>query len=181
MLLFLFVVFYCVVCFHSRHLICTMLCLCCLVFSLSKNTRTKWFCCLRILWSSFLFCCFVLKFVFFGVFHFSPKKTKNRTQQKPNKNAEKKGQEKSVSAVVFTNRVPNILGVGLKVQIFAEHTLKRVVSAYFEKLKRANNCQKDWIKTWSKVASKLGPSMLLRNIIGPSAQHNWTKFWLKKG
>ena len=50
--------------------------------------------------------------------------------------------------------------------MFAENTIKIVASAYF-KMKRAKQCQKSWVKTWSKVASKLCPSML-RKIIGPS-------------
>ena len=34
---------------------------------------------------------------------------------------------------MFTNSVPNFLGVGLKLQIFAENAITIVVSAYFEK------------------------------------------------
>ena len=41
----------------------------------------------------------------------------------------KNGQKKSVSAVVFTNSVP-ILGVGLKMQIFAENTKNRGFSIF---------------------------------------------------
>ena len=97
MFLVLFVFFSCVVCFHFRHLICIMLCLCCLVFSfLKKKNRTKWFCCLHLV-VIFPFCCFVLNFVFFLFFHSSQKKTpqktghsKNPKKQKCRKNGQKK-------------------------------------------------------------------------------------------
>ena len=50
--LFLFV-FSCVLCFHFRHLICIMLCLCCLAFLfLTKKLLSGFVVC--ILWSSFL-------------------------------------------------------------------------------------------------------------------------------
>ena len=42
----------------------------------------------------------------------------------------------AVSAVVFTNSVP-MFGVGLRMQCFAEVTIKIVVSASFEKAKMA--------------------------------------------
>ena len=52
MFLFLFV-FSCVVCFQFRHLICLMLCLCCLISLLKKTGLSGFVVC--ILWSSFLF------------------------------------------------------------------------------------------------------------------------------
>ena len=108
--------FSCVVCFHFRHLICIMLCLCCLVFLL--KTGLSGFV-VGILWSSILllFC-----FEFCLCLFFIPLKkrpSKNRTQQKPQKTKKKQKknrQKTSVSAIVFTNSVPNFLGVGLKMQ-----------------------------------------------------------------
>ena len=56
------------------------------------------------------------------------------------------------------------------IQIFCWKHKKIVVSAYFEKATNGQNCQmsqkvvQGWVKNWSKHV----------------AQHNWTKFWLKK-
>ena len=83
----------CVVCFHIRHLICIILCLCCLVFLVPKKNRTKWFCLHLVVFFPFLLICF--EFCLFFAFSFLSKKDpqKNRTRQNPpqkNKNAEKK-------------------------------------------------------------------------------------------
>ena len=99
-----------------------------------------------ILWSFFLFCflLFVLNFVFF-VFSFlskkDPQKTRHSKNPKKQKCRKKTDQKKSVSAVAFTNSVPNFLGEGLKMQIFA----------YFLKGK--------WPQNAKKVESKLGPRL----------------------
>ena len=122
-----------------------------------------------ILWSSFLFCCFVLSFVFLS---FLSKIWQTQTQQndKKKQNAEKKQIYFSVSAVVFTNSVPHFLGVGLKIKILAENPIEWWFQ-HILKNKKAQKHQKGWVKTWSKVGSKLGPSMFLRffeNIILPA-------------
>ena len=72
--------------------------------------RTKWFCCLHLV-VLFPFCCDGLNFVFLSFI--SKKRPKNGHN---NKECRKNGQLLSVSAVVFTNSVPN-LGGGLKMQI----------------------------------------------------------------
>ena len=139
--------------------------------------KTKWFSCLPLVaLLPFLFF-IVFGFLFF-VFHSSQKRDppqKNRTQQKlrkKNKNAEKTDPKKSVSAVAFANSVPWLIGVGLKIHLFAENIIKIVVSASFVKGKWPKNVKNCWVKTWSKVEWKLGPSML-RNIIGPSFDQKW--------
>ena len=72
--------------------------------------------------SFFVFCCFVLNFVFFVDFHSSQKRTPQKpghsTNPKKNKNAEKPDKKKSVSAVVFTDSVLKFFGVGLKISFF---------------------------------------------------------------
>ena len=122
----------CVVCFYFRHLTCMILCLCCLVTFFFKTGLSRFVVC--ILWFSFLFCCFVLKFVF-SCFSFLSKKTQNgHSENQKKQNAEKNGQtKKTISAIVFTNSVPIFWGVGKNMQIFAENTIKIVVSTYFEK------------------------------------------------
>ena len=72
----------------------------------------------------------------------------------------------SVSVVVFTNSVPNF-GGGLKIWLFCWKHYKHCDFGICWKRKMVKHCQTCWAKTWSKVKSKLGPSML-RNIIGPS-------------
>ena len=94
-------------------------CLCCLL-SLFAN-KTKWFSGLHrvVLFLSWLFCVFL-------VFSFlSRKDPKQRTQRKPqNQKCRKKGQtNKSVSAIVFTNSVPNFGGGGLQKCYFSLKTL----------------------------------------------------------
>ena len=118
-----------------------------------------------ILWFSF-FCCCVYNFGF--CFSFLSKNDQKRTQQNSQKQKCRKKQTFfSVSAAVFTNSVP-FLGWVLNMQIFAENAIKLVVSACFEKkgknLQNAHKCQTCWVKTWSKVESKLGPR-LFRNIM----------------
>ena len=123
--------------------------------------------------SSFLFLLFCFEFCFFGVFHSSQKETPQKTEHSKNpkmQNAEKT--EKSVSAVVFTDSVLNFLGWASKFHFLAENTIKVVVSASFQTSKNtpklakmlSQNLVQGWVKTWSKYV----------------AQHNCTKFWLKK-
>ena len=92
----LFVFFSCVVCFHFRHLICIMLCLCCLVFSFLKPGLSGFVVC--ILWSSFLFVVLYWIFVFFWFFiplkKRPPKKPDTAKTQK-SKNAEKTDKQKN--------------------------------------------------------------------------------------
>ena len=115
--------------------------------------------------------CFVvlLWILSFFVISFLSKKTPKKldTAKKTKSKIQKKSvQKQTVSAVVFTNNVPHFWGVGLKMHMFAENTIKIVVSAY-KKTTKGQKMSKGWVKTWSKVASKLGPSMLC-NIVGPS-------------
>ena len=89
----------CVVCFHFRHLICIVLWLCCLVFSLTKTGLSGFVVCILHLVVFFPFCCFVLNFVFFLFFHSSkkdPQKTGHSKNPKKQK-IRKKGQTKKNS------------------------------------------------------------------------------------
>ena len=70
----------------------------------------------------------------------------------------------SVSAVVLTYSVSNFGGLGLKMQVCAENTIKIVVSAKNKPPKMTKHCPNLKVTNGSK--SKIGPSML-RNIIGP--------------
>ena len=108
---------FCVVCFHFRHLICIMLCLCCLVFFFLITGLSGFVVC--ILWSSFLLL-FCFEFCLFFCFFIPLKKDppKNRTQQKPKKSKHAEKTEKSVSAVVFTDSVLKFCGVGSKISFF---------------------------------------------------------------
>ena len=164
MFLVLFVfLFSCVVCFRFRHLICIMLCLCCLVFSL-KN-RTKWFCCLHLV-VIFPFCCFVLNLSFFVFFIPLKKKTPQKTGHSKNpkkQTCRKNGQKnKSVSAVVFTDSVLKFFGVGLKISLFGwKHYTSFQTGKNTPKLAKmlSQNLVQGWVKTWSKyVAQQIGPS-----------------------
>ena len=76
--------------------------------------------------------------IFFCVSFLSKKRPKTGHSKNPkNENAKKK--KKRVNAVVFTNSVPNFLGVGYKNVMFCWKPYKIGVSAYFEKEKRAKN------------------------------------------
>ena len=73
----------------------------------------------------FPFCCFVLNFVLcFVVFIPLKQTTKNGHSKNPKKQKCRNTDKNSVSAVVFTNSVPNFLGWALKIQNFAENTIK---------------------------------------------------------
>ena len=123
---------------------------------------TKWFSCLHlVVLLPFLFLVFIVLFfwVFFIPLQKTPKKPDTATTPK-SKNAEKKGQIKNQLAQLGSQIVfLNFLWWAKKLQFFAESTIKIVVSASFVKGKMAPKCQKGWVKTWSKVESKLGPSM----------------------
>ena len=85
-----------------------------------------------------LFCFVFMCFSFFS--KKDPQKTghgKNPQKQK----CRKKRTKKSVSAAVFTNSVPYFLG-GLKVAVFAENSIRIVVSVSFVKGKMAPKRQK---------------------------------------
>ena len=58
-------------------------------------------------------------------------------------------------------------GDGLKNADYCWKLYKNLGFSIVWKGKKTPKCPKGWVKTWSKVESKLGPSML-RNIIGPS-------------
>ena len=151
------VCFSCVVYFHFKQLICAVLCLFCLVFPLFVTGLSGIVVC--ILWSSFLFC------ILFGILFFLFFSFLSKNDQKPDTAKTQKckhAENISVSAVVFTSSVPNFLGWAKTCRFL----LKTLWKAWFQRQK-AKTCQKGWVKTWSKVESKLGPSML-RNIIRPS-------------
>ena len=110
------VLYYSVTCFCSclfflcclfpfRHLICIMLCLCCLVFFF-KN-RAKWFCCLHlvVIFPFWLFRVeFCLSFVFSVLSKEDPKKpetAKTPKKQKCRKNGQKKQLAQLCSRTVF--------------------------------------------------------------------------------
>ena len=122
---FLFVVS-CVVCFHFRHLICIILCLCCLVFLsdffLGTRNRTKWFCCLHLV-VFFPFSCLVSNFVFFLFFQSSQKgPPKNRMQQKTQKAKMQKKKRKNQLAQLCAQIVFLFLGGwALKMQILLKN------------------------------------------------------------
>ena len=146
------------VCSLNNEVVLFCVCVVCFLFFV---TRLSGFL-VCILWSYFLSCCFVL-IVF--LFSFPLKRTKTgHSNPPPKKNIAEKRVSFSVSAVVFANSVPNFFAAGLKIQCFAESAINVVVSAYFATCKTGQKCQKGWVKTWSKYV----------------AQHNWTKFWLKK-
>ena len=90
---------------------------CCFMSVLSVFfNKTNWLYCLHLVVLCLL-CCFVfIVCCFFSPLH------KKRTQQKPeNKKKQKKGTTFfSVSAVVFTNSVPNFFVVGLKIVFYIE-------------------------------------------------------------
>ena len=77
------------------------------------------------------------------------------TQQKPPKQkCRKNGRTKnSVSAVVFTNSVPNLLygGGGLQI-VFAESPIKIGVSANLEKGKKGQKCEKGRVKICPRLS-----------------------------
>ena len=87
---------------------CIALCLCCLLSFFVTGLSDFLVC---ILWSCSFFCCFVLIFDFHSSHKMAKKPDTAETQK--SKNAEKRDPQKSVSAVVFTNSVPNFWG-GLK-------------------------------------------------------------------
>ena len=106
------------VCSLNNEVALFCVCVVCFLFFVNK---TRWFldC---IVWS-----CFFWLFVFIFVLFFIPfKKTKNPdTAKTPKTKMQKKGQKEiSVSAIVFTNSVPNFLGVGYKNVMFAESPIK---------------------------------------------------------
>ena len=134
--------------FHFRHLI-VLFCVCVVWFFSFKN-RTKWFCCLHlVVFFPFLLFCFE-----FCLFSFLSKKDPQKTDTAKTQKAKmqkKRTNQKNQLAQLCSQIVFLFLGVGLKMQIFAENTIKIVVSAYFEKWKRAKNVK--------KVESKLGPRL----------------------
>ena len=158
------VCFSCVVCIHFRHLVCIIVCLCCLVFSLN---RTKWvFVC--ILWFSFLF---VVLFWILSSFVFiplkkRPPKTGHGKNPKKQKCRKKKRTKENKLAQWCSQIVFLFFGMGLKNADFCWKHYKNGFNIFW-KMKKGQTYQKCWVRAWSKVASKLGLSML-RNIIGPS-------------
>ena len=109
------------------------------------------------------FCCFVFCFVVlflirgFGFSFFSPKKAQTTGDSKNTKKAR--------SQIVFL-----IFWGGLKMQMFAENSIKIVVPAFVEKWNT-------WPKTVKKVESRLGPRLRVKTWSMHLAQHNWTEFW----
>ena len=117
------------------------------------------------------FCCFVLNFV---LSLSSQKKTpKNgHSKNQKNKNAEKKDkQRKSVSAVVFTNSVPNFGGWATKCDFCWKPYRSRGLSTFWEGKKGP--------KMWKGLSWKSVQGWV-ENLSNYVAQHNWTDFHLNK-
>ena len=75
---------------------------------------------------------------------------------------------------MFTNSVPNFSGWSTETAIFVESPFKIVVSAYFEKGKKGQKCE--------RVGSKIWPSQgWAKNLSKYVAQRNWTVFDSKNG
>ena len=109
-----------------------LFCFCVVVFF---GHKTKWSSCLHlVVLLPFLFC---FELFFIPLKKRPPKKTDTAKNPK-NKNAEKPDQ-KTVSAVVFTNSVLQFFGVGLKFCFLAENTIKLVVSAFLKQVKIPQN------------------------------------------
>ena len=116
----------------------------------------------------FPFLLFCFEFVFFIPLKKQPKtRDTAKKHKKKNQKCRKKRTICFQLAQLCSEMVFLIFWCGLKNADFAENTIQIVVSACFEKKEKCQKRQKGWVKTWSKVESKLGPSML-RNIIGPS-------------
>ena len=105
-----------------------LFCVCVVCFSFFFANKTKWFSGLHlvVLFLCWLFC---VQFFVLGYSFLSKKADKKTDTAKTpkTKNAEERTQKKSVSAVVFTNSVPNFVGVDKKTY-FAENPIKIVVS-----------------------------------------------------
>ena len=109
-------------------------------------------------------------FVFFLCFSFLSKKTPktgHNKNPKKTKTDRKNGQPKSWLAQLCSQIVFIHFWGGLKKFIFCWNHYKNSGFSIFCKRKMAPQCQKGWVKSWSKVESKLGPSTLCNNI-GPS-------------
>ena len=81
---------------------------------------------------SFVFCSSFVFLLFLSFLSKNRQKLDTAKKQKKTKLQKKKTDISSVSAVVFTNRVPNFWGGGLKNADFCGKHYK-MVSAYFEK------------------------------------------------
>ena len=104
----------------------------------------------------FLFVVVCSNFVFFWFHSFQKRQKMDTAKKKQKKQKCRKKDKTSVSAVVFTNSVPNSWS-GLQNSIFVENPIEIVVSPYFEKGKCAKNVK--------KVESNISPR-LMRNITG---------------
>ena len=121
-----------------------------------------------VLFLSWLFCVFC----FFIPFKKRPQKA-GHSKNPQNPKCRKKGQTKnSVSAVVFTNSVPNFLGVGYKnVIVCWKHYKNRGLSIFRERKKG---------QTLTKLLSWKSVQGWVENLSNYVAQHNWTDFRRKK-
>ena len=119
---------------------------------------TKWFSCLHLV---VLLPFSVLLFLFLCVFHSSQKDPPKPDTAKPPKTKmqKKNGQQKNQLAQLCSQIVfLNFWEVGLKISVFAESTIKIVVSASFVKGKHgpqmpkrlSPNLVQGWVKTWPK-------------------------------
>ena len=159
MILFLFFFFLC--CLFTRLNNEVVVCCVCVVFFVA---RLNVFCLHLVVLLPFS-CFFELLFF---VFHSSPKKNpkeKTDTAKIPHKMQKQTDifqLARLCSRIVFL-----FVGSGLKNVVWC---WKRYRNSGFgivwERERMAQKCQKGRVKAWSKVESKLGPSML-RNIIGP--------------
>jgi len=117
----------------------------------------------------FVFCCFVLNFVFFCFFiplKKGPPKKPDTAKTQKSKNAEKTDKKNQLAQLC--SQIVFLIFWGGLVHFLAENTIKIVVSASFRTSKNtqkvakmlSQNLVQGCVKTWSKYV----------------AQQNWTKF-----
>ena len=121
-------------------------CVVCFLFVVNKTKSLIGFL-VCILWSCFFFGCVVSNFTF----HFFQKKTpKTDTAKTPKTKMQKKDKE-SVSAVVFTNSVPNVLGgVGYKKCYLCGKPYTNSGFSISWKKEKGPKMWKCWVKNLSK-------------------------------
>ena len=119
---------------------------------------TKWFSGLHlvVLFPFWLFCVHCLFFWDFYSFKKRPQKTGHCKTPKKQKYRKKEQTKDSVSAVVFTNSVPNFLGMGYTHIIFAEAPIKLGFEHTLRKEKQGQKCE--------KVESKICPRSCRKSV-----------------
>ena len=131
-------------------------------FFFVNKTKSGFLVC--ILWSCFLFGCFVFNFCFLFFIPFQKKTQKPDTAKTKKQKCRKK--DKKIQLAQLCSQIVFLIFWGWATKCyFCWKPYKIGVSAYFEKGKKGQKCEKGWVKNLSKVESKICPSML-RNIIG---------------